>query len=73
MKLCQNTDPPVRAVQQFEERVMKESHKFVEELDSLSLEYHEPWCWSVSDLEKKIIGQKLKEHLKKANICGSVG
>ena len=48
MKLCQNMDPSMRAVQQFEERevekghtsLMKEAHKFAEELGtSLSLEY----------------------------------
>ena len=41
MKLCQNMDPSIRAGQQFEERVvekrqtslMKEVHKFTEELD----------------------------------------
>ena len=77
MKLCQNTNPSIGAVQQFEERavekgqtsLMKEAHKFAEELfTSLSLEYPEPSCWSVSDPEKEIIGLKVKEHLKKPDM-----
>ena len=73
MKLCQNTDLSIRAVQQLEERaeekeqtsLIKEAHKFAEELDtSLSLEYPKPTCRSVSDPETEIIGPKLKEHLK---------
>ena len=58
MKPCQNMDPSVRAVQQFKERavekghtsLMKEAHKFAEELGmSLTLEYPQPSCRSVSD------------------------
>ena len=54
MKLCQNLDPTMRAVQQLEERavekghtsLMKEKHTFAEELGmSLSLEYP-PWMLS---------------------------
>lgn len=47
MKLCQNMDPFIWGVQQFEERteltsLMKEAHKFAEKLKtSLSLEYPE--------------------------------
>ena len=53
IKLCQNMDPSMRAVQQFEERavekghtsLMKEVHKFGEELGmSLSLEYPQSSC-----------------------------
>ena len=67
----------MRAVQQFEERAvekghtspMKEAHKFAEELGmSLSLEYPQPSCWSVSDPETEIQGPKVKEHLKKADM-----
>ena len=74
MKLCQNTDPSIRAVQQLKERVvekgqtslMKEAHKFAEEQDtSLSLEYPEPTCRSVCDPATEIIGPKEKEHLKR--------
>ena len=77
MKLCLNMDPCVRAVQQFEERavekghtsLMKEAHKFAEQLGmSMSLEYLQPSCWSVSDPETEIKGAKIKEHLKKANM-----
>ena len=77
IKLCQNMDPSMRAVQQFEERavekghtsLMKEAHKFAEELGmSLSLEYHQPSCWSVSDPETEIQGPKVKEHLKNADM-----
>ena len=69
MKLCQNMDPSVRAVQQFEERavekghtsLMKEAHKFAEELGmSLSLEYPQPSCRSVSDPETEIKRPKLR-------------
>ena len=65
----------MRAVQQFKERavekghtsLMKEAHKFAEELGlSLSLEYPKPSCWSASDPE--IQGPKVKEHLKKADM-----
>ena len=51
LKLCQNTEPSIRAVQRLEERavekgqtsLMKEAHKLAEELHtSLSLEYPEP-------------------------------
>ena len=77
IKLCQNMDPAMGAVQQFEERavekghtsLMKEAHKFGEELGmSLSLEYPQPLCWSVSDPETEIKGPKVKEHLKKADM-----
>ena len=77
IKLCQNTDPSRRAVQQFEERVVekghtsliKEAHKFAEELGMiLSLEYPQQSCWSVSDSETKIQGPKVKEHLKKVDM-----
>ena len=77
IKLCQNMDPSMRAVQQYEERavekghtsLMKEAHKFAEELGmSLSLEYPQPSCWSVSDPETEIQGPKVKEHLKKADM-----
>ena len=77
MKLCQNMDPSMRAVQQFEERavekghtsLMKEAHKFAEELGvSLSLEYPKPSCPSVSDPETEIKGPKVKGHLKKADM-----
>ena len=79
MKLCQNMDPSMRVVQQFEERavekghtsLMKEAHKFAEELGkSLSLEYPQPSCRSVSDPETEINGPKVKakEHLKEANM-----
>ena len=77
IKLCQNMDPSMRAVQQFEERavekghtsLMKEAHKFAEELGmSLSLEYPQPSCWSVSDPETEIQGPKVKKHLKKADM-----
>lgn len=72
-----DTDPSIKAVQQFEERVVekgpawliKEAHKFVEKLvTSQSLEYPEPSCRFVSDLEKDIIGPKVKEHLIKADV-----
>ena len=68
IKLCQST-PSIRAVQQFEERavekeqmsLIKEVQKFVEELDtSLSLEYPETLCQSVSNPETEIIGPKVK-------------
>ena len=77
IKLCQNMDPSMRAVQQVEERavekghtsLMKEAHKFAEELGiSLSLEYPQPSCWSVNDPETEIQGPKAKEHLKKADM-----
>ena len=77
IKLCQKMDPSMRAVQQFEERavekghtsLMKEALKFAEELGlSLSLEYPQPSCWSVSDSEREIQGPKVKEHLKKADM-----
>lgn len=64
-----DTDPSLKAVQQFEERVVekgpewliKEAHKFVEKLvTSQSLEYPEPSCRFVSDLAKEIIGPKVK-------------
>ena len=67
MELCQNMDPSMRVVQQFEERavkkghtsLMKEAHKFAEELGmSLSLEYPQPSCRSVSDPETEIQGPK---------------
>ena len=49
--------------------LMKEAYKFAEELGtSLSLEYPQPSCWSVSDPETEIKGPKVKEHLKKANM-----
>ena len=73
IKLCQNMDPSMRAVQQFEEMavekghtsLMKEVHKFAEELGtSLSLEYPQPSCRSVSDPETEIQGPKVKEHLR---------
>lgn len=47
MKLCQNVDPFIWAVQQFKENtgqtsLMKEAHKYAEKLKtSLSLEYPE--------------------------------
>ena len=56
-----DTDPTIKAVQQFEERVVekepawliKQAHKLVEKLvTSQSLEYPEPSCRFVSDLEK---------------------
>ena len=48
---------------------MNEVHKFMEELDtSLSLEYPEPSCRSVSNPETEIIGPNMKEHLKKADM-----
>ena len=65
MKLCQNMDPSMRTVQQFEKRVvekghtslMKEAHKFAEELGtSLPLEYLQPSCRYVSDPETEIKG-----------------
>ena len=77
MKLYQNMDPSMRAVRQFEERAVekghtsltKEAYKFAEELGtSLSLEYPQPSCWSVSDPKTEIKGPKVKEHLKKANM-----
>ena len=77
MKLCQDMDPSMRTVQQFEERavekghtsLMKEAHKFAEELGmSLSLEYPQPSCRYVSDPETEIKGPKVKEHLKKADM-----
>ena len=77
IKLCQNMDPSMRAVQQFEERavekghtsLMKEAHTFAEELGMrLSSEYPQPLCWSVSDPEMEIQGPKVKEHLKKADM-----
>ena len=77
MKLCQNMDPSMRKVQQFEERavetgrtsLMKEAHKFAEELGmSLSLEYPQPSCWYVSDPETEIKGPKVKENFKKADM-----
>ena len=77
MKLCQNMDPSMRTVQQFEERavdkgltlLMKEAHKFAEELGmSLPLEYPQPSCWYVSDPETEIKGPKVKEHLKKVDM-----
>ena len=71
MKLCQNMDPSLRTVQQFEERavekghtsLMKKAHKFAEEL-----EYPQPSCQYVSDPETKMKGPKVKEHLKKADM-----
>ena len=77
IKLCQNMDPSMRALQQFEERAVEEghtslikgAHKFAEELGMiLSLEYPQPSCWSVSDPERKIQGPKAKEHLKKVDM-----
>ena len=77
MKLCQNMDPSVRAVQQSKERaeekghtsLMKKAHKFAEELGmSLSLEYLQPSYQSVSDPETEIKGPKVKEQLKKADM-----
>ena len=77
IKLCQNMDPSMRAVQQFEKRavekghtlLMKEAHKFAEELGmTLSLEDPQPLCWSVSDPETEIQGPKVKEHLNKADL-----
>ena len=68
MKLYQNMDPFMRAVRQFEERViekghtslMKEAHKFAEKLcTSLSLEYPQPSCRSVSDPEMEMKGPKV--------------
>lgn len=48
---------------------MDEAHKFTGKLGtSLSLEYPEPSCRFVSDLEKEIIGPKVKEHLKKEDM-----
>ena len=69
MKVCQNTDPSIKAVQKFEERVvekvktqlMREAHKFAEKLDTIHpLEYPEPLCRFVRDLEKEIIEPKVK-------------
>lgn len=69
MKVCQNTDPSIKAVQHFEERVvekvktqlMREGHKFAEKLDTIyPLEYPEPLCRFVRHLEKEIIGPKVK-------------
>ena len=77
IRLCHNMDPSMGAVQQFEERavekghssLMKEAHKFAEELGmSLSLEYPQPSCWSMSDPETEIQGPKVKEHLKKEDM-----
>ena len=77
MNLCQNMDPSLRTVQQFHERavekghtsLMKEAHKFAEELGmSLSLEYPQSSCRYVSDPETEIKGPKVKEHLKKADM-----
>lgn len=70
-----NTDPFIRAVQQFEERavekgqtsLMKEAHKFADELNTrLSMEHPESSCRSVSDTETEIMWPKVKENLKKA-------
>ena len=48
---------------------MKEAHTFPEELGmSLSLEYPQPSCRSVSDHETGIKGPKVNEHLKKADM-----
>ena len=42
-----------------------EAHRFTEELDtSLSLEYSQPSCKSVSNPEREIKGPKVKENLK---------
>ena len=77
MKLCQNMDPSMRTVQQFEKRavekghfsLMKEAHKFAEELGTNPpLEYPQPSCRYVSDPETEIKGPKVKEHLKKADM-----
>ena len=35
---------------------------------SLSLEYPQPSCWSVSDPDIEIQGPKVKEHLKKVDM-----
>ena len=56
-----------RAVEKGHTSLMKEAHKFAEELGiRLSLEYPQPSCRSVSDPETEIKGPKMKEHLKKA-------
>ena len=77
MKLCQNMDPSMRVVQQFKERavekghtsLMKEAHKLAEELGmSMSLEYPQPSCRSVSDPETEIKRPKVKRHLKKVDM-----
>ena len=48
---------------------MKEVHTFTEELGiSLSLEYPQPSCRSVSDPEKEIKVPKEKENLKKVDM-----
>ena len=73
IKLCENMDPSMRTVQQFEERavekghtsLMKKAHKFAEELGmSLSLEYPQPSCRYMSDPETEIKGPKVKKTLK---------
>ena len=56
-----------RAVEKGHTSLMKEAHKFAEELGmTLSLEYPQPSCRSVSDPETEMKGPKIKEHLKKA-------